>query len=217
MTPKEGSETMRFFHPYLVFLSEDPSEAARFSNNALLLENLKQTRQVLVCVLLHIVGIRSKKIHKFLFSKERKDDTLRKYFKGWPSKSAPQFTLYNSPEAKWARMCKNRYDYLVSFLEANQDEFFYRFGKDCPAYEYLDFFKMAVYDIAFNNLVALPDIPNLRLELPWKNLPLDCRKKNVVEGYRKWYLKRLGDPISEYVGTKRDVPEFVMLGRESLA
>lgn len=199
-----------------MFLSQDPSEAARFLNNPFLLENVKQSCQVLVCVLLYLSGIRSKKVHKFLFSKERKEETLRKFFPGWPLGSSPQFTLYNSPEARWARTCKNHYDYLVSFLEACLEEHSFRFGREHPLSELLGFFRMALYEMAFRNLVSLPDVKGLKIVLPRKNLPPDCRRKDVVEGYRKWYRKRIGDPISEYVGTKRDVPEF-LLGKEPLA
>ena len=207
---------MRFFHPYLIFLSYDTSESARFADNHTLVENIKQTSQILVTVLLYVVGIRSKKIHKFLFSKERKDSTIAKYFRDWPFKSSPQFTLYTSPEAKWARMCKNHYDYLVSFLEANLDEYEFRFGNAHPLWLCLDYFRLALCQIALDHYVSLPEIPNLKIVLPWKNLPLDCRKKDVVEGYRKWYKRGLGDPILAYLGTKRDVPEWVF-GKESLA
>ena len=206
---------MRFFHPYLVFLSENPSEAARFSDNRILCENLKRTPQILICVLLYVVGIRSKKIHKFLFSKERKGETLRRYFRNWPLKESPQFTLYSSPEARWARQCKNHYDYLVEFLDANLEEFFFRYGTDHPSSILADFLRGALYEIAFTNYIVLPEVKNLKLELPWKNLPLDCRRKNIVEGYRKWYKIGLGDPILAYIGTKRDVPEF-LLEKESL-
>ena len=199
-----------------MFLSEDPAESARFSDNRILIENIQKTSQVLVTVVLYVSGIRSKKIHSYLFSKERRAQTIRKYFNSWPSTQPPQFTLYTSPEARWARKCKNHYDYLLSFLEANMDEFEFRFGKTHPLWLFLDFFRMALYELAFNRLSALPEIKDMKIVLPWKNLPLDCRKKNIIEGYRKWYKRGLGDPILAYVGTKRDVPEWV-LGKEPVA
>lgn len=207
---------MRFFHPYLVFLSEDPTEAARFSTQPLLVENVKQTCQVLTCVMLYMFGIRSKKMHKFMFSKEKKDETMRKYFRNWPLKSSPPFTLYNSPEARWARKCKNHYDYLVAFLEANADEYQFRIGSPISYEPLVEYFRFALYEAAFDNRISLPEIENMKIVLPWKNLPLDCRKRNVIDGYRKWFIRGLGDPISAYVGTKRDVPEFVF-GKEPLA
>ena len=207
---------MRFFHPYLVFLSEDPTEAARFSTTPLLCENIRQTCQVLTCVMLYVFGIRSKKIHKFMFSKAKKDETMRRYFREWPLKSSPTFTLYNPPEARWARQCKNHYDYLVAFLEANIDEYQFRTGCPSPAEPLLEYFQLALYEAAFDNRVSLPEVKNLKIVLPWKNLPLDCRKKNIVEGYRKWFLRGLGDPFLAYAGTKRDIPEFVF-GKEPIA
>ena len=78
------------------------------------------------------------------------------------------------------------------------------------------FFTIILYSAHEDNRVSLPEVRNLKIVLPWKNLPLDCRRKNIVEGYRKWFLRGLGDPFLAYAGTKRDIPEFVF-GKEPIA
>jgi hypothetical protein len=54
------------------------------------------------------------------------------------------------------------------------------------------------------------------MQLPWKNLPIQCRKKDLIEGYRKYYRNIVFDPIMAYVGTKRDVPDFLIDKIESI-
>lgn len=89
----------------------------------------------------------------------------------------------------------------------------YRFGKDHELYDLLDFYKT----MAFNTKIPKANIR--KIVLPYKNLPIRFRKRNLVEGYRKYYRSIMTDPMTEYVKTKRDVPSFLLddyLNGESL-
>lgn len=205
---------MRFFHPLILFLDEDTAVSASYLSERFLLDNIKNTCQVLICANLYMVGIRNKKICKWLFSKERKSESLNKYFMNWPLKTPPSFVKYTSEESKWCRKCKNHYDVVLDYFEALLNEYTYRHCKDHPLYEMLDYLKTIQYENSVRLGLKVVYVPNLKICLPWKNLPLKYRKKDVIKGYREYYKSLIYNPYEEYSMTKRDIPDFVLEGRD---
>jgi len=206
---------MRFFHPLILFLDEKPEISASYLSERFLSSNIKNTCQVLVCSILYSLGIRNKKACKYYFSKENKRESIMKFFPDWPMKDSPKFTSYNSAESKWCRKCKNHYDIVLAHFEAALNEYSFRHGKDHELYEMLDFLKMCPYDISVRLGYRVIYIKDLKIVLPWKNLPLKYRKKDIIEGYRQYYSSQIFNPYKEYAMTKRDIPDFILKGRNS--
>ena len=166
----------------------------------------------MICSLLYMVGIRNKKACKFYFSKDRKTESLQKFFPEWTLKEAPKFVKYNSPESKWCRQCKNHYDVILTYFEKLLIEYSYRYGRDHELYDMLYFLKMEHYFLSLRFGYSIGYINGLKIHLPWKNLPLKYRKKDIIEGYRQYYKNLIIDPFFEYDGSKRDIPEFLFDG-----
>ena len=49
-----------------------------------------------------------------------------------------------------------------------------------------------------------------KIVIPWKNLPLQYRKKNIIEGYRRYYRSVIHDPMTAYFGSKCNIPKWLM-------
>lgn len=200
---------MRFITPNILFLDEDMEKSAQSLANRFIEKQIKNCSQILVCSLLYNVGIRSRKAHKYYFSKEHKKESLNKFFPDWTEKEAPKFLFYTSPEAKWCRMCKNHYDVILEYLRHLHNEYEYRFNKEHPLYDLYDFLKLEPVKLSLRTGVRVVYVDNLKIVLPWKNLPLQYRKKNIVEGYRMYYKNQLMDIGFEYDNSKRDIPEWL--------
>lgn len=203
---------MKFSHPLIFFLDDDLMVSAKNLSDKFLDYNIKNASQILVCSLLYMVGIRNKKICKYYFCKERKTDSLMKFFPNWPLDEAPKFVKYNSEESKWCRKCKNHYDIILKYLGFMMEEFSRRFGKEHELYELYDFLRMAPYEISIRTGIKVIYIQNLKIILPWKNLPLKFRKKNIIEGYRIYYKSLIFDPYFEYESSNTDIPPWLLKG-----
>lgn len=205
---------MKFIHPLIYFLDEDLQKSAQMLTNKYLDYNIKNCCQVLVCSLLYIVGIRNKRVCQYYFSKERKRDSLDKYFPTWPLKEPPKFVKYNSQESRWCRKCKNHYDVILNYLEELFNEYNFRYRKDHSLYDMLDFLKMEQYHINIRMGIKVIYIEDLKIVLPWKNLPLKYRKHNIIEGYKEYYKSIIIDPFVEYSYSQRSIPEFLFKGND---
>ena len=205
---------MKFVQPLIFFLDEDLKKSSQMLTNKYLDMNIKNCCQVLVCSLLYIVGIRNKRACKYYFSKENKKESLHKFFPTWPLKEAPKFIKYNSQEAKWCRKCKNHYDVILKYFEELLNEYSFRFNHDHNLYEMFDFLSMEQFHISINLGIPVVFIKDLKIILPWKNLPLKYRKRNIIEGYKAYYKSILIDPFFEYENSKRSIPEYLFEGNE---
>jgi hypothetical protein len=203
---------VKFVRPLIFFLDEDLHKSAQMLTNKYLETNIKNCCQVLVCSLLHMVGIRNKKACKYYFSKENKRESLQKFFPTWPLKESPKFVKYNSEESRWCRKCKNHYDVILNYLEELLNEYSFRFGHDHDLYEMLDFLKMEQYHISLRMGIHVVYVKNLKIVLPWKNLPLKFRKRDIIAGYKAYYKSILIDPFFEYERSKRSIPEYIFDG-----
>lgn len=201
---------MRFIHPIILFLDDDLNKSAQYLTNRFLNINIKNCCQILVCSLLYDVGIRSNRFCKYYFCRERKSESIQKFFPNWPLKEPPKFVNYNSQEAKWCRKCQNHFEVILRYFECLLDEYSFRYGHDHELYEMFDFMRLAPMECGLRTGVKLFYIHNLKIVLPWKNLPIKFRRKDIIEGYRNYYCSQIVDPIMEYGNSKRGVPDFVI-------
>jgi hypothetical protein len=204
---------MRFIHPIILFLDEDLQKSAQFLTNRFLSLNIKNCCQVLVCSLLYNVGIRSKRFCDYYFCNDRKEESIRKFFPTWPLKKPPSFVSYNSQEAKWCRKCQNHFEVILNYFEFLLDEYGFRYGHDHELYDMLYFMKIAPMDCSIRTGVRLVYVQNLKIVLPWKNLPIRFRKRDIIEGYRNYYCTQIVDPMLDYENSKRDIPDFILKNR----
>ena len=205
---------MKFIHPNIIFLDTNLDLSAQYLTNKHLDNCIKSCNDVLLSSLFYMIGIRSKKFHKFYFSGDKRKESMDKWFPTYPLKSGPAFIKYNSQEARWCRKCKNHYDYILRYFESLLNEYAYRFHNDHKLYEMLDFFKMIMYEISVKYGIRVVYIRDLKITLPWKSLPVRYRKKNIIEGYRAYYVHQIFDPIGDYMGSSRNVPEFFKLDND---
>lgn len=197
---------MRYIKPSIIFLDDDLSLSSQYLTNKFLNSNIRSCSQTLLCSLFYFKGIRSERIFKHYFSKDNKDESTEKFIPTYPLKKI-SFTRANSQETKWCRKCQEHIDYLMTYLEIMLDEWEYRTGREHDVAEMLDFLRMSFMSL------KIPKANIKKLILPYKNLPLKYRKRVLVDGYRAWYNSQLLDPMAEYVGSRRDIPEFVLKGR----
>ena len=73
---------------------------------------------------------------------------------------------------------------------------------------------MIMYEISVKYGIRVVYIKDLKIILPWKSLPVKYRKKNIIEGYRAYYVHQVFDPIGDYMGSSRNVPEFFKLDND---
>ena len=187
-------------------LDEDPQLSASYLSNGLLYKTIKGCVQALVAARFYYIGIRSKKFYKFFFSKERKEETMDKFFPLWPSPKPPLFTLFDTRQSKWCRKCKEHYDYVNAYLDALLTEYEFRFGKQMVSGQ-----KFLEWNENDAPQLKIPEGHVKSIIFDWKTLDPKHRSKNVVEGYRsqcKALLENDGIQIKDF--TNRDIPEFLI-------
>jgi hypothetical protein len=198
-------------------LDEDLDKSARCLTNPHLEHGIPNAIQVLMCSVFYMTGIRNKTIYKHYVCKERWDETRFRYFPRYPLKSMPKFSYYNSQEARWCRKCADHYRLVSDYLGAMLEEHAFRFGDEHPMWEMHDFLRALPMELSVRRGLLMPRLKDkARLQLPWKNLPIKYRKKNIIAGYRAYYRhiidRDMLGPHAAFVGTKRDVPDFLVDG-----
>lgn len=161
--------------------------------------------QALIAARFYFIGIHSSKFYKYYFDKEHRDETLDKFFPLWPLKQKPSFMQYSTKESKWTRKCKEHYDYVKHYLNILLDEYAYRFSKVHGLSKFAEWLEFDAPPL------SIPEARLSKITLPWKTLDIRFRRKDIVEGYRLQYMHMIRqNPMSEYVNTKRDVPDFII-------
>lgn len=164
-----------------------------------------------------MLGFRNKKIFKYYFSKDKWDETRFKYFANYPEKSIPKFTFYNSEESRWCRKCIDHYNYVWKYMSCMLDEYYFRFGKEHNLSEMCSFLKKLPMTIAVKHGLILSNLKNKnKFQLPWKNLPIEFRRKDIIKGYQAYYTSVIFNPLDAYIGTKREIPEFLHAKADSM-
>lgn len=158
----------------------------------------------LSCAILYFSGIRNKKAHKYMFSRERKAETLDRLFAGWPFVSPPQMKYWTSRACRWTRSCGEYFRYVKAYFDILLTEYESRRGRRhrrAPVSEWIDCCMQ----------VKVPDAGVKTVVLPWKSLKQRFRRRDVIEGYRLQYDDTFvqGDPVQAYMTTDRDIPDFL--------
>lgn len=111
------------------FLDNDLQKSAEYLTNAALAKTIDGCFSVLVTAVLHFSGIRSKNMHEYMFSRDRRDDTMCRLFPSWPFRKTPQLKYYTNRTARWTRACREHFDYVKKYFDVLLDEHEYRFGR----------------------------------------------------------------------------------------
>jgi len=160
------------------FLDKDLDVSASYLTDKALAKSIKGCAEALLATYMHMVGIRSKRMHSLMFSKEYEADTRSRLFPGWPGKHHPSFAAYNKKESKWCRRCHENFDYVARYLRSLLDEQMFRHPKTCYEEKILDWVTSAMDEVNF------PYSGIKTIELPWKALDVKYRRQDIVEGYR---------------------------------
>lgn len=102
----------------------------------------------------------------------------------------------NHPTAVWTRESLGNYQYLYKLFCALCDEYTYRYG------------KTHLTDTLLRQVLGEPpqNIPNERFSAPPPAMPDDCKEKNVINAYHKYYRLYKKD-FARW--TNRSVPSFM--------
>jgi len=203
--------------PILLFLDKDPEVSARYLTNYFLDRSIKYACQVLLCSTYYLLGFRNKTVFKYYFNKDRWDDTKFKYFPKYPLKTIPKFAFYNSEESRWCRKCSDHYRYVCKYLGYMLSEYEFRMNKEHKLVEMYPFLLKHQMELALSRGVRLVKLKDKsKFQLPWKNLPRKYRKKDIIKGYRLYYSSLVFSPVEAFIGTKREVPDFLWSKVESI-
>ena len=186
------------------FLDEDLDKSAQALANKQLNSTINGCIQAMVNTRLWCAGIRSIKFYKHYFSKDLEFETLDRLFPCWPLQQLPRFLKYSSVESKWTRKCKNHYDYVKMYLNSLINEFEYRFKKECDRSQFLEWENVDAPEI------KLKEIKLSKIVLPWKNINIKYRSKDIIQAYRKQYKHIIGHPIAAYSNVSRNIPEWLI-------
>lgn len=191
---------------YIWFLDNDLRKSAEFLTDKVLLRSIDGCIGALMSAYFYMIGIRSKKIYDYFFSKERVDETMSRFFPSWPFKKKPSFNAYSRKESKWCKMCYENWSYTKEYLSILFDEATYRDGSENEKTAFL---------IWLDYSMPSTDLPKTGLDkvyLPWKAVDPKFRRVDVIEGYRLQFMSTFEDtdPFKAYGSCKRDIPEFVL-------
>lgn len=189
------------------FLDEDLSKSAEYLTNIALSKSIDGAVSSLVCAVMYFSGIRNKKMYDGMFGRERRSETMERFFPGWPFRTKPQFKFYTSRTSKWTRKCLEHFSCMKSYLSAMLAEYEYRNGRRHVMSKFLDWL-----DADLPPSVKIPAGNIKSIVFPWKSLKKEFRRADVVEGYRLQFMDTFcwGDPMKAYLNVDRDVPEFVV-------
>ena len=186
------------------FLDADLQKSAEYLCDVALDKTVEGCFCALSCAILYFAGIRTKKVHEYLFAKERKAETVDRLFQGWPFVSPPQMKYWTSRACRWARQCGEYFDYAKRYFDILLQEYEYRRRRRhrrAALSEWIDCDMRTKIPAAGVKTVALP----------WKSLKQKFRRRDVIEGYRLQYDDTfvMGDPVQAYLTSARDIPEFL--------
>lgn len=187
------------------FLDENLMTSAKWLTDAALDKTIDGCFAAMSCALLHFAGIRKKKIHDILFGRERKHETMDRFFSGWPFRTCPQLRYYSSRASKWTRMCLEHFEYILSYFDVLLLEYETRHGRNHKLFAFSDWVKS-------QTAIRIPAGNVKSITLPWKSIAKRFRKSDILEGYRLQYMDVFcwEDPIGAYKNSPHDIPEFVI-------
>ena len=204
---------MRIFRPLILILDEDPAKSAEYMTDDWLDSFIYKSNQIMISSVFFYAGIRSKRHYEYYFSEDRREQTLNRYFNGYPLRGFPEFKYYNAPETKWCRQCMEHFMNLQERFEAAVYEYSYRHSAEHRLYDMVYFHKAIPINLTLNAGANIPYAGLKKMDYPYKNLSPLYRSRNIIDGYRKYLKRHLpvpDDPIASYSGSRRSVPEFLV-------
>lgn len=187
------------------FLDDDLQKSAEYLSNKFLYKTINGCMQALIAARFYFIGIRNKKFYKYFFSKERKQQTMDKYFPLWPMEKPPLFSNYDTKQSKWTRKCLEHIEYVKTYLDILCLEYEFRFKKQSSVEKFLEW---------LDNDAPKINIPKgniAKIILEWKSIDPKFRNKDIIKGYRNKYkaiFQNDGIQIKDF--TNRDIPEFLI-------
>lgn len=200
---------MKRFKKYPIqiwFLSEDLRQSASWLTKKTLESSIKGCLSALMSAYFYQYGIKNKKFYSYYFCKERKDESIDKFFPLWPSKKIPTLLNYTTKTSKWARKCREHFDYVRSYLEILLEEYMVRSKHEHPYSVCLEWLKYDAPEL------KLPYGNIKKIVLEWKCLNPKYRRKDIIQGYRLQFLSQFDNyetVVSEYNISNKDIPEFI--------
>jgi hypothetical protein len=204
---------MKFKSPPRVWILDfNPSVNAKYQSDKYLNNGIKNLYLILLSTYVVSAGLKNPKFIQYYFNdkdKDKFDESFEKYYIGWPvpDKFKAKALLPTNDYVKWAIKTKDHYDFLVSHLEAFFEEYYLRWNKEHTLNEYIFYFKELPPQ-------KLPKIKLKKIYLPYRNIPFYYRTSDFVTGLRKWYSKKIVDPIKEY--SRTNIPDFLIGNTDNL-
>ena len=208
------------YKPLVWFLSPDPKENAQWLATKDLDYSIKNGVQLLVCLQLWLSGIRTPRTFKYLFPTISRDDPDRHEKMATMKESAAKyfpellddcpsfrfkFTFAKHTTTKWARMCKEHFNFLAEHLLVMIQEWNYRFPKKFNKLESVAYYLTSEIDVS-----SLPNLPEGESVIPdWRQIPPKYRMKNIFDSYKRFYSICMNDIQEAYFNSPRSVPEFL--------
>lgn len=187
------------------FLDSDLQKSAKCLSNKFLYKTINGCMQALIASRFYFIGIRNKKFYKYFFSKERKQQTMDKYFPLWPMEKPPSFSNFDTKQSKWTRKCLEHVEYVKKYLDFLCIEYEFRFKKQSSAEKFLEWLDCDAPKI------NIPSGNLTKITLEWKSIDPKFRDKDIIKGYRNKYkaiFQNDGIQIKDF--TNRDIPEFLI-------
>lgn len=187
------------------FLSEDMQQSAEWLSNKHLVKTINGCMNALLATRFYYIGIRTPKFYKYYFDKERKRETLDRFFPCWPLKQKPSYMAYKTKTSKWCRMCREHYDYVKQYMAVLLQEYEYRYKKPHGLSRFIEWLEFDAPEL------SIPEGKLTVISLPWKCLNPKYRDKDICQGYRNQYkavMTNDGIKLADY--KNRDIPEFLV-------
>ena len=211
--PNQRKKRHKIYDPIVWILYDDFAKSASSLSNYYLSKTIVNIIRLIVCAHYYFAGIRSNRIFKHFFSKENIEETIASVFPGLDVHYKFKFVLFKHKVGKWARQCYEHMDFLEKYLVACLKEWSWRV-KTSPH----EMYDIAIYFLTENNIKRFLPKANLKKVVPvWQMIPPKYRSKDIYEGFRNYYAHLIKDPYTDYAFSNRDIPEFVLKKKESLA
>lgn len=204
---------MKFKSPPRIWILDfNPVINAKYQSDKYLNLGIKNLYLILLTTYVVSAGLKKPKFIQYYFDSKcttRFDISFEKYYQGWPVPDgfSAKKLLPTNDYVKWAVKSIDHYNFLVNHMEEFCNEYYSRWGNEHKLNEYVFFFRHLPPKM-------IPNIHLTKIYLPYRNIPFYYRTADSVTGLRKWYAKRIIDPLKEY--SKTDIPEFLIKNTDNL-
>lgn len=200
---------MKYFHPYVWFLSYDPVENAKFLSDRDLQTNILHIVHILLSTYLYNKGLRNDILASKLF-KNDKDYFILTYFPYFPDiKKYISFVPLKKCKAlvKWLSTSNIHFNIFLKHLDAQINEYDTRLHKGKHGLRFLEDYFIQ-YPSATSNIIYNNSNLEYILNLTYK-FPTEFKKSDIIKTIRNVYKARhpKGKLFSKY---SQDIPEWLL-------